>query len=74
MPRSATPRARDFAATRMGTGFAGGLLRCARCEGDQPFTASHVLHPTPQNRVRGRAGLIRCFLRLNDVRPGIFLL
>jgi hypothetical protein len=29
MPRSATPRARDFVATRMGTGFAGGLLCCA---------------------------------------------
>jgi hypothetical protein len=44
MPRSATLRARDlavprnyaslrFIATRMGTGFAGGLLRCAPCEG-----------------------------------------
>jgi len=33
MPRSATPRAHDFVATRMGTGFVGGLLCCARCEG-----------------------------------------
>ena len=29
MARSTTPRARDFVATPMGTGFAGGLLRCA---------------------------------------------
>jgi hypothetical protein len=61
MPRSATPRARDFVATRMGTGFAGGLLRCASCEGHQPFAASHALHPIPQNRVRSHAGLILCF-------------
>src|SRR5574340_873431 len=29
MPRSATQRARDFVATRMGSGFPGGLRRCA---------------------------------------------
>jgi hypothetical protein len=63
MPRSATMRARNFAATRMGTGFAGGLLRCAPCEGGQPFASPHALHPDPQNRVRGYAGLIQCFPR-----------
>ena len=62
MPRSATPRARDFIATRTGTGFAGGLLRCAPCEGHQPFAASHALHPIPQSRVRGHVGLNQCFL------------
>ena len=29
MPRSAAQRGHDFGATPMGTGFAGGLLRCA---------------------------------------------
>ena len=62
MSRSATPRARDFVATHMGNDFAGGLLRCASGEGDQPFAASHALHPIPQNRVRGHVGLNRCFL------------
>ena len=64
MPRSATPRACDLAATRMGTGFAGGLRRCARCEGDRPFAASRALHPILQNRVRGHVGLVQCFLSL----------
>ena len=54
MPRSATSRARDFSATLTGTGFAGGLSRCARCEGDRPFASSHALHPIPQNRVCGQ--------------------
>jgi len=73
MPRSATPRAHDlavprncaalrFAATRKGTGFAGCLLRCAPCEGGQPFAASHALHPIPQNQVRGHVGLNQRFL------------
>ena len=73
MPRSATPRARDlavprncaslrFVATHKGTGFAGGLLRCAPCEGHRPFAASHALHPIPQSRVRGHVGLNQCFL------------
>ncbi|MGA7750627.1 MAG: hypothetical protein WCA63_10820, partial [Gallionella sp.] len=57
MPRSATPRARDFVATRMGTDFAGGLLCCAPYEGHQPFAASHALHPIPQSRVCGHVGL-----------------
>jgi len=63
MPRSATKRARDFIATSMGTGFAGGLLCCASCEGSQPFAAKHVLHHIPQNHVRGHVGLIQCFLK-----------
>ncbi len=42
MPRSATPRARELTATHMGTGFAGGLPRCARCEGGR-----HSLPRTP---------------------------
>jgi hypothetical protein len=63
MQRSTMPRARDFVATRMGTGFAGGLLRCVRCEGDQPFAASRALHPIPQNRVRGHVGLNQRFLK-----------
>ena len=61
MPRNTTQRARDFVATRVGTGFAGGLLRCARCEGDQPFAALYALHPIPQNRVRGHVGLNQRF-------------
>ncbi len=61
MPRSATSRARDFAATLTGTGFSGGLSRCARCEGDRPFASSHALHPIPQNRVCGHAGLNQRF-------------
>lgn len=64
MPRSATSRAHDFAATPTGTGFAGGLSRCARCEGDRPFASSHALHPIPQNRVCGHAGLNQRFLGL----------
>ena len=96
MPRSATPRVRDFAATRMGTDFAGGLPRCAAAatrycvaadcgssrrqpfprqtamplriraahEGDQPFIASHALHPIPQNQVCDHAGLNQRFLSL----------
>ena len=62
MPKSATTRARNLAETLMGTGFAGGLLRCASCEGEQPFATSHALHAIPQNRVRGHAGLVQCFL------------
>ena len=61
--RSATSRACDLAATRMGTGFAGGLRRCARCEWDRPFAASRALHPILQNRVRGHVGLVQCFLK-----------
>lgn len=61
MPRSATPRVRNLVATRTGTDFAGGLLRCTRYEGDQPFAASCALHPIPQNRVRDHAGLTQCF-------------
>jgi hypothetical protein len=99
MPRSATPRAHDFVATLMGTGFAGGLLRCAAVatrycaaadcgsnrkqpfphltatphrvraahEGDQPFAATHALHPIPQNRVRVHMGLDRGFLRIFSI-------
>src|SRR5574340_1559391 len=75
MPRSATPRARDlavprnsaslrFVATRMGSGFPGGLRRCARCEGDRPFAASHVLHPIPEKPERGHVD--RKSTRLNS--------
>ncbi|MFZ5523827.1 MAG: hypothetical protein ACOY9D_07050, partial [Pseudomonadota bacterium] len=64
MPRSATPRARDFVETRMGSGFPGGLRRCARCEGDRPFAASHVLHPIPEKPERGHVGLNQRFLNL----------
>ena len=63
MPRSATTRARDLAATRTGTGCAGGLRRWTRCEGGLPFAASRALHPIPQNRVRGHVGLVQCFLK-----------
>ena len=45
----------------MGTGFAGGLLRCAPCEGSRPFAVSHALHPIPQHQVRGHVGLVQCF-------------
>ena len=48
----------------MGTGFAGGLLRCVPCEGSRPFAVSHALHPIPQNRVRGHVGLVQCFPNL----------
>ena len=46
-PPSAARRARDLAATRTGTGFAGGLRRWTRCEGGLPFAASSALHPIP---------------------------
>ena len=65
MPRSAAQRGHDFGATHMGTGFAGGLLRCAPCEGSRPFAVSHALHPIPQNRVRVHVGLVQCFLNTN---------
>ena len=57
MPRSATSRARDLTETLTDTGFAGGLSRCARCEGNRPFASSHALHHIPQNRVCAHAGL-----------------
>ena len=63
MPRSAVQRGCDFGATRLGTGIAGRLLRCARYEGHQPFAASHILHPIPQYRVCDHVGLVQCFLK-----------
>jgi hypothetical protein len=67
--RSATPRARDFVATRMGSGFPGGLRRCARCEGDRPFAASHALHPIPEKPERGHVGLDQWFLKYRALKP-----
>src|SRR3989442_8426493 len=62
MPRSATKRAPDFAATRMGWGFSGGLRRCSACEYVELFAAPRALHPIPENLHRERAGLMQRFL------------
>src|SRR5205814_9144604 len=66
MPRSATKRAPDFAATRMGWGFSGGLRRCSACEYVELFAAPRALHPIPKSLHRDRAGLMQRFLRRRD--------
>src|SRR5438093_7127151 len=62
MPRSATKRAPDFAATRMGWGFSGGLRRCSACEYVELFAAPRALHPIPKSLHRDRAGFMQRFL------------
>src|SRR6266446_6839919 len=62
MPRSATTRAPDFAATRMGWGFSGGLRRCSACEYVELFAAPRALQPIPKSLHRDRAGLMQRFL------------
>src|SRR6266540_449461 len=69
MPRSATTRAPDFAATRMGWGFSGGLRRCSACEYAELFAAPRALHPIPKSLHRDRAGLVQRFLSLDVPAP-----
>ena len=47
----------DFNATRMGRGFAGGLLCQAPCEGHRPFASSPFAHSISQSRRRASGDL-----------------
>src|SRR5947208_16269290 len=69
MPRSATKRAPDFAATRMGWGFSGGLRRCSACEYVELFAAPRALHPIPKSLHRDRPGLMQRFLSSRQPPP-----
>jgi hypothetical protein len=52
----------QFAATRMGQGFPGGLLCRSACQGEWPLAASRFAHSIPESRRRGHAGLNQRFL------------
>jgi hypothetical protein len=55
----------QFAATRMGRGFPGGLLCRSACQGEWPLAAPRFAHSIPESRRRGHAGLNQRFL---DIR------
>ena len=57
----------DFAATRMGRGFAGGLSCQAPSEGDQPFASSPFAHPIPQTHRRASGDLFSASLEFTPL-------
>ena len=68
MPRSATPRAPVFVATRKGIGFAGGLLRQAPSEGNNHSRRRLPCIPSRKAEFAAMWDLIRGSLAL--VRAG----
>ncbi len=58
----------QFAATRMGRGFPGGLLCRSACQGEWPLAAPRFAHTIPESRRRGHAGLNQRFLSTASFR------